>query len=48
MDARESGEFFAPLVVPVAADANGFSGGRDRIEEDTCVNGTADVVAIDV
>jgi hypothetical protein len=42
MDERESGEFFAPA----AADAGDFSNGRDRIEEDTCVKGAADVDAI--
>jgi hypothetical protein len=48
IDARESGEFFAPIVVPAAVDAEVFSGGRDRTEEDTCVKGAADAGAIDV
>jgi len=47
MDARERGEFFTPIVVPAAANAGDFSNGRDRIEEGTCVKGTADVDAID-
>lgn len=46
MDARESGEFFAPVFVAPAASTGDFSGGRDRIEEDACVKETADVAAI--
>jgi len=49
MDARESGECFAPVAVPiVAANTGGCSGGRGRIEVATCNEGTTDVAPVDV